>query len=146
MFPHFTIFWSLRTNTTERSDRMKIGSKVIFQKGLKTSRIGVYHFFGVKRKSYAGSIVKRIYDYFCGGSKSLYLEYLIYYRKEYSSFKEFLVDKYNLFEPEVDKIISWRLFCKDLSFTPDTNINDFLEDDNMGKAIIKWLGENTDED
>ena len=70
----------------------------------------------------------------------------MYYRKEYSSFKEFLVDKYNLFEPEVDKIISWRLFCKDLSFTPDTNINDFLEDDNMGKAIIKWLGDNTDED
>ena len=125
---------------------MKIGSKVIFQKGLKTSRIGVYHFFGVKRKSYAGSIVTRIYDYFCGGSKSMYLEYLMYYRNEYSSFKEFLVDKYNLFEPEVDKIISWRLFCKDLSFTPDTNINDFLEDDNMGKAIIKWLGDNTDED
>ena len=125
---------------------MKIGSKVIFQKGLKTSRIGVYHFFGVKRKSYAGSIVTRIYDYFCGGSKSMYWEYLMYYRKEYSSFKEFLVDKYNLFKPEVDKIISWRLFCKDLSFTPDTNINGFLEDDNMGKAIIKWLGDNTDED
>ena len=124
---------------------MKIGSKVIFQKGLKTSRIGVYHFFGVKRKSYAGSIVTRIYDYFCGGSKSMYLEYLMYYRKEYSSFKEFLVDKYNLFEPEVDKIISWRLFCKDLSSTPDTNIRDFLEYDDMRNAIEKWLGENTDE-
>lgn len=76
----------------------------------------------------------------------MYLEYLIYYRKEFSSFKEFLVDKYNLFKPEVDKMISWRLFCKDLSLTPDTNINEFLEDDNMGNAINKWLGENTDED
>lgn len=125
---------------------MKVGSKIFFKKDLKTSRIGVYLFFGVKRRSYAGSVVRRIYDYFCGGSKSLFLEYLIYYRKEFSSFKEFLIDKYNLFESEVEEIISWRLFCKDLSSTPDTNIQNFLEYDDMRNVIYEWLGDALDED
>ena len=125
---------------------MKIGTVIFYKKGLKTSPIRVYHFFGVKRKSYAGSIVKRIYDYFCGGSKCLYLEYFLYYRKEFHSFKEFLIDKYNLFEPEVEELNSWNLFSKDLSFTPDTNIREFLEYDDMRNAICKWLGEQIDED
>lgn len=125
---------------------MKIDSNVFYKRGLKTSLLGVYWFFGVKRKSYVGSIVKRIYDYFCGGSKSLFFEYLIYYRKEFDTFKEFLVDKYNMFEPEVEKISSWRLFCKDLSATPDTNIREFLEYSDMRNVIHKWLGEIIDED
>ena len=125
---------------------MKIGTLLYYKKSFKTSPIGVYHFYGVKRKSYAGSIIKRIYDYYCGGSKNLYLEYLLCYRKEFHSFKEFLIDKHNMFEPEVEKMASWRLFCKDLSSTPDTNIRDFLEYDDMRNAIEKWLGDNTDED
>lgn len=125
----------------KRSENMKIGTLVFYKKSFKTLSIGVYHFFGVKRRSYAGSIVKRIYDYFCGGAKNLFLEYLLCYRKEYESYKQFLLGKYNLFEYETESIISWRLYCKNLSGTPDINVKDFLEYDEMKNAIRDLLGE-----
>ena len=83
---------------------MKIGTLVFYKKSFKTSPIGVYHFFGIKRRSYAGSIVKRIYDYFCGGAKNLFLEYLLCYRKEYESYKQFLLEKY-INSPEIKKFL-----------------------------------------
>lgn len=119
---------------------------VFYKKSFKTSQLGVYHFFGVKKSSYAGSIIKRTYDYFCGGAKNLFVEYLVCYRKEFDSFEDFLIGRYNLFEDEVKKIISWRLFCKDLSSTPDINIRNFLEYDDMRNVIDKWLGEDLYED
>ena len=140
------ILWISLVRFTERSENMKIGTLVFYKKSFKTSPIGVYHFFGVKRRSYAGSIVKRIYDYFCGGAMNLFLEYLLCYRKEYESYKQFLLEKYNLFEYEVENSISWRLYCKDLSCTPDINVKDFLEYDEMKNAIRDLLGEVPDED
>lgn len=140
------ILWLSSVKFTERSEKMKIGTLVFYKKSFKTSPMGVYHFFGVKRRSYAGSIVKRIYDYFCGGAKNLFLEYLLCYRKEYESYEQFLLGKYNLFEYEVKNIISWRLYCKDLSCTPDINVKDFLEYDEMKSIIRKLLGEIPDED
>lgn len=135
------ILWLSLVEITERSENMKIGTLVFYNKSLKTSPIGVYHFFCVKRRSYAGSIVKRIYDYFCGGAKNLFLEYLLCYRKEYESYKQFLSEKYNLFEYEVENILSWRLYCKDLSSTPDISVKDFLEYDEMKNVIRDLLGE-----
>lgn len=129
----------------ERREKMKIGTLIFYKKSFKTSPLGVYCFFGVKRKSYAGSIVKRIYDYFCGGAKNLFLEYLLCYRKEYKSYEQFLFGKYNLFENEVKNIISWRLYCKDLSCTPDINVKYFLEYDEMKNVIKDLLGEVSDE-
>ncbi|MBQ7940127.1 MAG: hypothetical protein IJ281_07100 [Clostridia bacterium] len=125
---------------------MNIGTLYFYKKSFNTSSVGVYHFLGVKKNSYAGSIVKRMYDYFCGGSNNLFAEYFMYYRKEFGSFEEFLVSKYNMFEGEAKKMASWRLFCKDLSSTPDTNIKDFLEHDDMREIIEKWLGDDRNED
>ena len=97
----------------ESSEKMKKGNLLFYKKDFKTSPMGVYCFFGVKRRSYAGSVVRRIYEHFCGGAKNLFLEYLLYYKKEFKSFEFFLLEKYNLFEHEVKEVISWRLFCKD---------------------------------
>ena len=76
----------------------------------------------------------------------MYLEYLLCYRKEYESYKQFLLEKYNLFECEVENIISWRLYCQDLSCAPDINVKNFLEYDEMKNAIRDLLGEVPDED
>ena len=124
---------------------MIINSNVFFIKGLKRNSIYVYRYFGVKRFSYAGSVVKRIYDYYCGGAKNLYCEYLRFYRKVFSSFKSFLIAKYNLFDEEAEKLLSKRLYCKELSGTPDTHVRNFLEYDNMKKAIMSFLGDDVDE-
>ena len=124
---------------------MIINSNVYFKKGFKRNSIYVYRYFGVKRFSYAGSIIKRIYEYYCGGAKNLYIEYLFFYRKEFPSYKSFLMGKYNLFEEEAEKMLSKRLYCKELGSTPDTHVKNFLEYDNMKKAIMSFLGDDSDE-
>lgn len=130
----------------ESSEKMKIGNLVFYKKSFRSTPLGVYRFFGVKRKSYAGSIVKRIYDYYCGGAKNLFFEYLLFYKKEFESYEQFLLQKYNLFEDEIKDIISWRLYCKDLSCTPDISMTNFWEDDETKKAIKSLLGEGINED
>ena len=49
-------------------------NEIFFKKTPRMTLIGACRFFGVKRKSYAGTIVERIYDYFCRGANNLHLE------------------------------------------------------------------------
>ena len=60
-----------------------MNNEIFFKRTLRMSLNGAYRFFGVKRRSYAASIVERIYDYYCRDAKNLYFEYLVYYRKEF---------------------------------------------------------------
>ena len=105
---------------------------------------GAYRFFGVKRNSYAGSIIERIYDYYCGGARLLLLEYLLYYRKEFKSFDSFLGGKYNMFPEEIEKKKSIFLSYKDLSFQPDYNVTYLTEYDSILPIIKEYLGVEND--
>ena len=70
-----------------------MNNDIFFEKTPRMTLIGACLFFGVKRKSYAGTIVERIYDYYCRGANNLYLEYFLYYRKEFGDFESFLSKK-----------------------------------------------------
>lgn len=67
-----------------------MSNDIFFKKTPRMTLIGACRFFGVKRKSYAGTIVERIYDYYCRGANNLHLEYFLYYRKEFPDFESFL--------------------------------------------------------
>ena len=116
-----------------------------YKKTLRMTLNGAYRFFGVKRKSYAATIVERIYDYYCRDSNYLYLEYLIYYRKEYSNFDAFLEKKYNLFPKEIERNRSLLLCHKSLSFEANGHITDLLENPEIRNTIRKYMGESNDD-
>lgn len=117
-----------------------MGSEIFFKRTLRISLPGAYRFFGVKKGSYAASVVERLYDYYCRGARNLYLEYLLYYRKEFSDFEEFLDKKYNMFPKEVEEKKSYFLCYKELSTQADGHITNLAEDETIRTAIQKYLG------
>lgn len=122
-----------------------MNSEIFFKKTPRISLIGACHFFGVKRKSYAGSIVERIYDYYCRGANNLYLERFLYYRNEFSDFESFLEKKYNLFPDEIKDKKSSRLCYKSLAFEADGHVTDLLEDEAIKGTFQKYIGESFDD-
>lgn len=118
---------------------------VFFKRTPRMSLIGAYCFFGVKWKSYAATIVKRIYDYYCKGANNLYLEYIMYYRREFDNFEVFLEKKYNLFPSEIDQKKSLFLCHKTLSFEADGYITNIVEDEAIKNTLMRYLGENTND-
>lgn len=115
---------------------MQIGNYVFFIKTRKISLSRAYKHFGVKRKTYMGSVVKRIYNYYCTGADNLFLTYLIHYRKEYQSFREYLEKHFNLFPDEIEKVNSWRLHGKNLELQPENNMQALLDDAEIKKQLM----------
>ncbi|MCI8650725.1 MAG: hypothetical protein HFG20_11490 [Anaerotruncus sp.] len=118
---------------------------IFFKRTPRMSLIGAYCFFGVTRNSYAASIVKRIYDYYCRGANNLYFEYFLYYRKEFLNFESFLGQKYNLFPNEIENKKSFLLCHKSLDFEADGHVTDLLEDNAIKGTFQKYIGEHIDD-
>lgn len=110
-----------------------------YKKNRKICLHGALKHFGVKKNSYAASIIERLYDYYCGSSHSLYLSYLKYYRKEFSNYRDFLERKFYMSQDEIDILKSWRLFYKDLSLQSERQIDTLLEDTNIKNAFKSFL-------
>lgn len=111
-----------------------------FIKKYYVNRFGIMRYFGVKRKSYAGSVIERIYDYYCMGASSLFIEYLKYYRQEFDSYDDFLIRKYNFFIEEISNWNKYLLFYKNLHLTEDGGVENLTLDENFKAIIIKFLG------
>lgn len=120
-------------------------NEIFFMRTPRMSLSGAYRFFGVKRKSYAASIVERIYDYYCRDANNLYLEYFRYYRKEFPTFTAFLDQKYNLFPNEIASRKSLLLCHKSLAFEADGHVTDLLEDEAIKVTFQKYIGEHTND-
>lgn len=120
---------------------MIIDDHVFFIKRNNLSLRGAYKFFGVRKGSYIGSIVQRIYDYYCRDATNLYYMYCRYYRKEFYNFSKYLEGHYNLFPEEVERLNSKRLCYKDLSFQPESNLTNLLEDLSIVNTLKKFLGD-----
>lgn len=125
---------------------MIIDNNVFFIKRNNICLRGAYKFFGVKKDSYMGSIVQRIYDHYCGGAINLYFTYWRYYRKEFSTYEGYLEKRFNLFPDEVKKLTSKSLYYKDMSFQPESNITNLTEDLAIANTIKKFLGDEGDEE
>ena len=122
-----------------------MSNEIFFKKTPRMTLIGACRFFGVKRKSYAGTIVERIYDYYCRGANNLHLEYFRYYRAEFPDFESFLEKKYNLFPDEIENKKSFLLCHKSIDFEADGHVTDLLEDAVIGGTFRKYMGEHTDD-
>ena len=125
---------------------MIISNHVFFLKKSTVCLGGAYKFFGVKKNSYMGSVVQRIYDYYCGGAINLYRTYRKYYKKEFSTYEEFLEKHFNLFPDEVRSISSKRLYYKDTSFQPENNITHLIEDLAIENTVKQFLGDEGEDD
>lgn len=125
---------------------MVIDNMIFFKKNFLRNRWTIHYFFGVKKRSYMGQIISRIYDHYCRGARNLFLEYKLFYSREFSTYKEFLSNKYNLFDRESNELASVFLFCKDLHELEDYNLEDVCKEDDISMILKRFLGGNTYED
>ena len=114
--------------------------EILFKRALRMTLPGAYRFSGVKKDTYAATIVERLYDYYCRGACNVFLEYLLYYRKEFSDFETFLDRKYNLFPEEIKKKKSYFLCHKNLSKQANGHVTELIEDESINQAMQKYLG------
>ena len=74
------------------------------------------------------------------GAKSVFVEYIRYYRREFDSYNDFLLRKHNFFVKEISDINKYLLFYKNLSLTEECGITNLLDDEEFNNIIIKFLG------
>lgn len=111
-----------------------------FLKSFRKTRCGAYRYWGVRRNSYASRVVDRIYDYYFAGAKNLRIEYWLYYRREFPSYEDYLIKRFNLRPKEAEKLGSFRAFYKELTFEEDEQIPQLMEDENIASALKTFSG------
>lgn len=122
---------------------LKKNSEIYYIKSYKLNKNNFIKWFKVLKKSYMGSVIERIFDYYFSNSLSLYREYRKYYRHEFGSFDDYLSYKHNLFPNEIENLSSKKLRYKNLLNEPDLNTSDLLSIEEIAHAFRTFVEENS---
>lgn len=104
------------------------------------SKHRIFKFFGVKEKSYAGKTLLRLYMQYFGEAELLRQTYRKYYKKEFSTYKDFLVCRYNISDKLAEVIMKENMSCTDLSSKGDDIAYSFDSDDELKKFFLEYAG------
>jgi len=115
------------------------GNYIFYNKNSIFKKSYFFNILGVISKSYIGSIISRIYDYYFINSRSLNKEYRKYYRKEFNTFEDYLNKKHNLFKYEIDKLNNKNVYYSEKHIAERHVVREFLGDiyeDNIIKVRL----------
>jgi hypothetical protein len=102
---------------------------------------------GVKKKTFAGNMISRIYDYYFQGAVNFRKEYKKYYRKEFCSVAQFIQDHFNIESDDAKKLAESNYSMKECSSRSiERNIETLNYDKNFKEAFSKAIGGLEDED
>ncbi len=119
---------------------IRVNQYCFFNKRKIGSKYRIFKFFGVKEKSYAGKTLLRLYMQYFGDSELLRQTYRKYYKKEFSSYKDFLVCRYNLSDKLAEEIMKENMSCTNLSFKQDDIAYSFDADEELKKLFVEYVG------
>lgn len=125
----------------------KINGRIYFaQKGLPCKRL-VMKRMGVKRNTFAGNMVSRMYDYYFQGAINFRKEYRNYYRKEFDSLEKFIQEHFNIELDCAKKLAEGNYCMKACSRSSiERNIETLNYDEHFKLAFSKAVGGLKDED
>lgn len=125
----------------------KKDSKIYFRSKDIPRKSRVLKKLGVKKNTFAGNIVSRVYDYYFKGALRFRKEYRRYYRKEFRSLKIYIEEHFNLGHDEAIKLAADNYSMKDCSnFYIERDIDTLNYDESFKKVISEALGGLKDED
>lgn len=102
---------------------------------------------GVKKNTFAGNMVSRIYDYYFDGAVDFKKEYQRYYRKEFDSVEEFIEEHFNIENEAAIKLAKDDYSIKDCSYRSiERNTETLNYDESFKKAFSRVVGGLEDED
>lgn len=125
----------------------KIDERIYFrQKNIPRKR-QVMKKMGVKRNTFAGNMISRIYDYYFQGAINFRREYKKYYRKEFPSVEKFIQEHYNIKLDAARKLAEGNYSMKECSRRSiERNIETLNYDKEFKSAFSKAVGGLEDED
>ena len=121
--------------------------KVYIQKKNVPRKSKVMKKLGVKKNTFAGNMVSRVYDYYFDGALNFRKEYRKYYRKEFSSVEEFIEEHFNIEHENAVKLAAGNYSIKECSHRSiERNIETLNYDESFKEAFSEAIGGLKDED
>lgn len=125
----------------------KIEGKIYFRKKDIPCKRRVMKILGVKKNTFAGNMVSRVYDYYFQGAVNFRKEYRKYYRKEFSSIERFIEEHFNIEHDEAQKLAASDYSMKECSRRSiERNIETLNYDESFKEAFSEAVGGLKDED
>ena len=125
----------------------KINGRIYFrQKDIPCKR-RVMKTLGVKKNTFAGNMISRVYDYYFQGAINFRREYRKYYRKEFISVEKFIEEHFNIECDDAKKLAESNYAMKEgARRSIERNIETRNYDESFKKAFSKAVGGLEDED
>lgn len=102
---------------------------------------------GVKKNTFAGNMISRIYDYYFQGAIKFRKEYRKYYRKEFCTIEKFIEEHFNIECEDAKKLADGNYSMKECSRrSVERNIETLNYDEDFKKAFSQAVGGLEDED
>lgn len=95
---------------------------------------------GVKRQSYAGSMISRTYDYFFHNGKDIHQEYKKYYKKEFDSEQSFVEERYDVDEALAKRVTQRRYRIKEYRKSVDRLVENLNYDRGYDESFSSAVG------
>lgn len=114
--------------------------KIYYIKDSKKSENSFFKYFGVKKNTYIGQVFQRLFYVYCKHSINLFWEYNKYYKYEFKTFEEYLYNKHNLANKEIEIFRNKNSFYKEYSKVADRVNHDLLFDETIKEQLYEFLG------
>ena len=125
----------------------KINGKIFFKHKDVPCKRRVMKTLGVKKSTFAGNMISRVYDYYFQGAINFKKEYRQYYRKELCSVEKFIEEHFNIELDDAKKLAEGNYSMKECSCcSVERNIETLNYDESFKKAFSKAVGGLEDED
>ena len=119
---------------------VRVGDKVFFNKNIFMNKVFFVNMFHVKYNSYFYMLYSRLYDYLIGNSTNLHKEYKKYYKQEFSSMREFILERYNLCDEDIEAFAHKNSYYKLRNNGMDNPVHGLLYIDTINVLISEFFG------
>lgn len=127
-------------NSSDSYGCLRSSGNFYFIKNKSICRKNFLKAFGVNDKSYMGNVFSRLYTNYCGGAINLQSEYKKYYKKEFPTFIDYLMERHNLLKDEVSKLNSKKSYYKSIENNPERNVDNLIEDSDIEEVFYSFFG------
>lgn len=115
--------------------------KIFFIASRIPSKKAVLRKLGVKKHTFAGNMVSRVYDYYFDGAVNFRKEYKKYYRKEFGAVVTYIEERYNVEPSEAEILYKKNFSVKDfLHQSIERNIETLNYDVDFKNAFSDCVG------
>lgn len=125
---------------------LKFNDYLFFNKSEVGTKRTLLKKYKVRKNSYAGNVLSRVYDSYFGSATNLQKEFSRYYKKEFGTCKQYLICRFNMPEELAQKVCSEKKYYVDLSWKGEQIGYSFSYDEELKAQFWDFVGGIENED